>query len=199
MDFRIALIPVAAALAVFATGCAATQLQNEPTFGSVVSYQPGITGAMAARVVMVDVDGQQQPLSNLYGNATVMVFLNEPCGSTEAEVQRPSAWIGYDTAVITVTSSPDACAAQKVCVPEYGRPLARVVSLCDAGNILRHIFSVGSEGGVLLLDETGFVVSHGTLPAVRLHADARAGRCGRGTDGRLHAADGRRGRERPAL
>jgi hypothetical protein len=157
------ILAVIAISIVLAAGCGAAQVRDEPLFGEVISHQPGVTGYMAAQVVKVNVDGQEQPLSRLFSNATLLVFLDKPCGTAQTRVMKASSRVNYDVTVIAVSSSPDQCAAEKSCVFGYGQAVGRLISLCDSENVLRNVYSVGPDGGVLLLDDVGFIISHGTL------------------------------------
>jgi hypothetical protein len=162
-----------AAPLVIAAGCA-TQARSEPTFGEVTGYQPGVVGYLTARVVTVNIDGQEQAASNLYNYATLLVFLDKPCSPESREILKSSTWLDSAVTIIMVTSAPEDCAAEKQCIQGFDQPVGHVVALCDPQQALRGVYGVRAKNAVLLLDEVGFVTDHGTLSqydALRVYSE----------------------------
>ncbi len=132
------IIAVVAALPMLlAAGCGTAQIRTGPAYGEVVDYQaqPAMFQT-AAGSVMVDIDGQKQTLLHALDDATLLVFLDKPCESADAELLKSSAWLDWDATIIVV-SAPGTCDAHNACVQRYDKPVGRVISLCDSQNILR--------------------------------------------------------------
>jgi hypothetical protein len=164
MNTRTMILAAVTVLTVIAAGCGAAQTKSPPVFGDVVAQQPVKFLAPEADNLIVAVNAQAQPLSRLLGDATLLVFLDESCGSAHAKVLRENAWINHDISVITVSPvTPGACSAEQSCTLDAGDSAENMISLCDAENILHSTYGIGPAGGVVLLDERGAVVNRGTL------------------------------------
>jgi hypothetical protein len=164
MKATVAILTMVAAIPVFlAAGCGAAQIRTGPAFGEVVGYraQPTIFQT-AAGSVRVTIDGEEQTLLHALDDATLVVFLDKPCGEDNDQILKSSNWIDWDVTIIMV-SAPGTCDAHNACVQQYDKPVGRVISLCDSQNILRNLYGVRPEGGVLLLDQDGLVTNSGTL------------------------------------
>jgi hypothetical protein len=146
-----------------AIGCSTAQIRTGPAYGEVVGYKaPPSIFQTAAGNVLVNIDGQPQTLLHALDDATLLVFLDKPCESADAQILKSSVWLDWDVTVIVV-SAPGTCEAHNTCVQQHNEPIGRVISLCDSQNILRSLYGVRPEGGVLLLDQDGLVTNSGTL------------------------------------
>jgi hypothetical protein len=164
MKATIFIITLVAALSVLlAAGCGTAQIRTGPAYGDVIGYQPSPSiFQTAAGNVHVTIDGQEQTLLHALDDATLVVFLNEPCGPDNAQILESSNWLDWDVTIIVV-SAPGTCETHNACIRQSEKPVGRVISLCDSQNVLRNLYGVRSGGGVLLLDQDGLVTNSGTL------------------------------------
>ncbi len=169
---RIAVaLGVAAGVAVL-SGCVSPW--TRPMTGPIVSAAHSSWG-VAPDITFRDQDGRLRSLSSFYADATVVVFLRQPCTKQEAPLALGARSLRGRVAVVEICTPPGGCKDHHECVMRRGDKAKHLISLCDGTGIVRQWFGVSTEGAVFVLDLFGSIVARGSVADLdRLAAKAEA-------------------------
>jgi hypothetical protein len=150
-------------------GCSQS-MATAPTTGTVIGYQePPRAMSPDPRGPIIAADGKTLPLFSLCNSATILVFTQDSCLPAGSPVVQAASQVGRNVSVIEISGPADSCEAHAQCIKGRGDSARDLVSLCDAGGLLRSWYGISTPSAVVVLDAEGTVLSSGSMSDFELY------------------------------
>ena len=156
-------VPVALAAAAASAvlpGCVAPW--TRPLTGPILAAAPNRWG-VAPDITFRDQEGRLRSLSSFYADATIVVFLEQPCTKAEAPLALGARTLRGRVAFVEICTPPGGCKDHHECVMRRGDKAKHLISLCDGTGLVRQWFGVSTNSAVFVLDLFGAIVARGTM------------------------------------